>query len=82
MILHHDDWILELKELHADIVFITCKKHCDQGYYRKRITEHKRGMIISVYKLNIPSLWLPEFVTITESDMDITIDHTRPGIQS
>lgn len=80
MLLHHDDWTLELDKLHADIVFITCGSHRDQGFYHKRKTETKDGNKISVYKLNIPSLWLPEFITITESDMDVSIHHTRPGI--
>lgn len=80
MLIHHDDWILDLSELHADLMLATCKAHRDQGYYRKRATETKNGAKISIYKLNVPSLWLPEFITITESDVDILVDHTRPGI--
>lgn len=80
MTLHHDDWILEMLGLHADVIFASCRQHRDQGYYRKQTTETKNGSKISVYKLNIPSLWLPGFLTITESDMDVSINHTQPGI--
>ncbi|MFW9899861.1 MAG: hypothetical protein ACFFDY_01075 [Candidatus Thorarchaeota archaeon] len=69
-----------MKELHADSVQIRCRIHNHMGNYRRTATKTINKQKISSYQLRIPSLWLPLGLTITEDELSVYVNHTKPGI--
>jgi len=77
MTIYHDDLIINLDKAHPEIFYVEHKRSKSQGYYKRMTSKKVKDARITIYRLHIPDLWLPAFITITETESDFVINHTR-----
>lgn len=75
--IQHMDLIIAFNPKKPEIFFVKHKTKNTSAYYKELTHEIHAQKHIGVYKIMYPDSWLPEFITITESDLDIQINHTK-----
>lgn len=78
--IHHGDYIIFYDRNNTKTLYIKRKPDKAHGLYIFVSSTESENIFVSVYKSMTPSLYLPQYFTITETDLDIHINHTRPTI--
>ena len=74
--LHHDNLIIHFNPAHPEKFRVEHDTKNAKAYYRQMTYEIHGDQHIGVYRIQFPDVWLPEFITITETELDIQINHT------
>jgi hypothetical protein len=77
MPIYHDDMIIHFNPDRPELFQVEHRTKNTCSYYKQLSYKNISNQHIGVYKIQTPDVWLPDFITITESELDITINHTR-----
>lgn len=75
--IHHGELIITYDLSHPETFYVRREPNRAHGIYKLKSTEIVKDLHVSIYKLLNDSYWLPAYITITETDIDIHINHTK-----
>lgn len=76
IMLRYNNLIIHFNPDHPEKFQVEHDTKNTKAYYRQLTFETHGDQHIGVYRIQFPDAWLPEFITITETELDIRINHT------